>query len=148
MLTGICFSQVEKMMVDNETFFQPTLGSMGYLMANVDSVVWNESLLPMGFKSLPPAQKVNALEYKKSIADLTQYIGFDERFGVLTVIWKDESGNNLITNDLKKALKGKEHTTIGYYKTQLNGKDVIIGIESEKKGKGVNEMITIEIERK
>lgn len=144
---GISYSQIESVKVNKETFFKPSIASMSYLMFNVDSVKWNESLFPLGFKSIPPLQKVSALEYKKSQNGMTQYIGFDDRFWVLTIIWKDESGKNMISVELKKSLKGKDQKTPGIYKIQYGGQDLVIGIESSR-DKVVNEMITVEIERK
>ena len=146
-IPGTVYSQIETMKINKETFFSPSIASMNYLMINVDSVKWNESLLPLGFKSLPTPQKINALEYRKSQNGITQYIGFDDQYWVLTVIWKDESGKNMISNDLKKSLKGKDQKSPGIYKIEYGGQNLIIGIESDK-DKVINEMITVEIERK
>ena len=143
---GFVFSQVESMSVGKEKFLNPTINSVSYLMNNIDSVIYNQVLLPLGLISLPSSQKVNALEYKKSKNGITQYIGFDDRFGVLTVTWKDESGKNFMSSVLKKSLKGKEHTVPGCYKTMVNTQNIIICIES-KKDKTINEMITVEFER-
>lgn len=144
---GAGLAQVSSITINKQTFLNPTIESMGYLMENVDSVKWNEALLPMGIPSLPASMKVNALEYKKSVNGITQYIGFDDRYWVLTIIWKDESGKNILSSGLKKKLKGKNHTVPGTYKIQYKGMDLIISIETNK-DKVVNEMITMEIERK
>jgi hypothetical protein len=150
MVTFMCiicgFSQVSSVTFNKQKFFEPTVESMGYLMTNVDSVIWNSSLLPLGIPSLPAGQKVNALEYKKKVDGFTQYIGYDDRYGVLTVIWKDESGKNSFAKPLQKKLKKNQYNVAGTYKISYKGLSVIISVESNK-DKGINEMITMEIER-
>lgn len=144
---GLLSAQVESMKINKEVFLKPSVNSLGFLMTNVDSVIWNDNLLPLKIPTLPTGLKVTALEYKKVVNGMTQYINFDDRFWVLTIIWKDESGKNLITKDLKKELKKHEYNTTGYYKIDYKGTSLIISIDSNKE-KVVNEMITVEIERK
>ncbi len=148
-LTGLGFvhSQVETMKINKETFLKPSLNSLGYLMLNVDTVIWQQTMASIGIPALPANKKVNVMEYKKTADGLSQYVGFDDRFWVLTIIWKDESGNNYITKELKKSLKKNLYNNTGYYKIQYQGYDLIIEIESNKE-KAINEMITVEIERK
>jgi hypothetical protein len=141
------YAQVSSITFNKQTFFNPTIESMGFLMTNVDSVIWNQTLLPMGIPSMPVNMKVNALEYKKKVTRFTQYIGYDDRYGVLTVIWKDESGKNSFIKGLRKKLKKKEYNTPGTYKIDYKGLSVIISLEGTK-DKEINEMITMEIERK
>lgn len=144
---GCINAQVESMKINNEFFLKPSVNTLGFLMTNVDSVVWNDNLLPLKIPSLPSGAKVTALEYKKVFKGMSQYINFDDRFWVLTIIWKDESGKNLITKGLKKELKKHEYNTTGYYKIDYKGTSLIISIDSNKE-KSINEMITVEIERK
>ena len=144
---GTGFSQVTSFSVNKQSFVSPTVESMAYLMQHIDSLKWNEVLLPLGFKSLPTSMKVNILEYDKKVNGMSQYIGYDDGYGVLTIIWKDESGKTLISGNLKKALKGKDYNTPGFYKTDYKGTGLVIGIESSK-AKVINEMITVEFERK
>lgn len=144
---GLMNAQVESMKINNEVFLKPTVSTLGFLMMNVDSVIWNNNLFPLKIPSLPSGAKVTALEYKKVVKGMSQYINFDDRFWVLTIIWKDESGKNFITKGLKKELRKHEYNTTGYYKIDYKGTSLIISIDSNKE-KTVNEMITVEIERK
>lgn len=141
------YAQVSSVTFNKQTFFNPTVESMGFLMTNVDSVIWNKTLLPMGIPSLPAGMKVNALEYKKKVDGFSQYIGYDDRYGVLTIIWKDESGKNSFAKGLRKKLKKNELKVPGTYRIDYKGLSMIISIEGNK-DKGINEMITMEIERK
>ncbi len=141
------YAQVSTVTFNKQSFFNPTVESMGYLMSHLDTATWNKTLLTIGFAELPANMKVNVLEYKKKIDGFSEYIGFDDSYGVFTVIWKDESGNNSFATGLRKKLKKNAHTTPGTYRVDYKGVFVIIGIESNK-DKGINEMITMEIERK
>lgn len=141
------FSQVSSVTFNKQSFFNPTIESMGYLLTHVDSSSWNKALLPLGIPSLPLEMKVNALEYKKKVSGYTQYVGYDDHYGVLTVIWKDESGKNSFATPLRKKLKKSETKVSGIYKTDYQGLSLIISIEGNK-DKEINEMITVEVERK
>jgi hypothetical protein len=151
MLFGISvldgFSQVTSVNLNKQKFFLPTIEGMAYLFENVDSNIWNTTLLPLGIISLPLWAKVNALEYKKTAGGFSEYIGMDDRYWVLSVIWKDDSGKNYLSTNLKKQLKGKETGVSGTYRIKYKDKDLIISIESNK-DKAIYEMITMEIERK
>lgn len=145
-LTGALFSQLESIKIEGEPFLNPTLNSLSYLISNIDSVKYNQALLPLGFHWLPATKNTNLQEYKKLKNSNTQYVAFDAKYLLLTITWKDESGKNPISSALKKSLKGKEHTTPGCYKTLIQERNVIICIET-KKEKAINEMITVEIVR-
>lgn len=140
-------AQVSSFKIKEESFVEPTMEGISYLFTHVDSVEWNNIMLPLGFKSVLPSKKVTALEYKKEVEGVSEYIGFDDRYWVLTFIWKDASSKNLISKNLKKVLKKKEYNSSGTYKINFNGLDFIIAMESNKE-KAVYEMITIELERK
>jgi hypothetical protein len=142
-----CFAQVESFSIDKDVFLKPSIQSIGYLMENVDTNKYKEVLYPLKFESIPANQRAHGLEYKKSVADRSQYIAFDERYGVLTIIWKDITGKHYISKELLKSLKGKDYNAPGYYKIQYKSMDLVIGVETIK-DHGLNEMITVEIERK
>lgn len=151
---GITYSQVETMEINKEIFVSPSVSSMGYLVLNADTAKWNESFLSIGLFPVPASQKAKGykMEFKKSVNGMSQYfglknIGIDARFFVLIIIWKDESGKNLISADLKKELKKHEFNDTGYYKIEYNGQILTIEIETDK-GKVINEMITVEFEKK
>lgn len=141
------YAQVSSFKIKDQPFIEPTMDGISYLFTHIDSVEWNKVMFPLGFKSIPSSQKVTALEYKKDVEGVSEYIGFDDKYWVLTFIWKDASGKNLISKDLKKALKKKEYNSSGTYKINHNGLDFIIAMESNKE-KAVYEMITVELERK
>jgi hypothetical protein len=141
------YAQVSSFKIKDQSFIEPTMDGISYLFTHVDSVDWNNVMFPLGFKSIPPYKKVNALEYKKEVEGISEYVGFDDQYWVLTFIWKDPSGKNLISKNLRKALKKNEYNSSGTYKIQYNGLDFIISMESNKE-KAVYEMITIEQERK
>src|SRR6478735_6873750 len=103
-------------------FFQPTVENMSYLMAHVDTNLWNQKLNSVGLRF--SKEKVeNQVEYKKQADDIYQYVGYDVVYGVLTVVWKDASGKKSIIGDLKKELKGKETNTPSTYKLNYGGVD-------------------------
>jgi hypothetical protein len=141
------FSQVSTITINKQKFFQPTIEGMAYLFENVDSNIWNATLIPLGITSLPLSKKVNALEYKKTAGGYSEYIGMDDRYWVLSIIWKDDLGKNFLSTSLKKQLKGKETNVGGTYRFKYKENDLIITIESNK-DKAIYEMITMEIERK
>lgn len=147
LITGAGYTQLSSFNINKQTFVKPTVESFGYLMENVDTSKWNEVLLPLKYQLLPAHARVHSLEYKKATEAQSQYIGFDDRYWVLTIIWKDATGKILVSKDLKKSLKGKEHSTPGFYKVEYKGMNLIIGIETLKE-KEISEMITVEIERK
>jgi hypothetical protein len=147
MIINGMYAQVSKFKIRDEVFVEPTLDAISFLFSNIDSVKWNDALLPLHFKSIPAAKKVTALEYKKESDGVSEYIGFDDRYGVLTFIWRDELGKNMISKNLKKTLKKKEYNSSGTYKIQYNGFNFVISIETTK-DKAINEMITVEQERK
>src|SRR5688572_29392425 len=141
------YSQVKSFKIKDQGFIEPTMDGINYLFTHVDSVDWNNVMYPLGFKSIPFSQRFTALEYKKEYQGISEYIGFDAKYGVLTFIWKDPSGKNIISKEMKKALKKKEYNSSGTYKIQHNGLDYVISLESNKE-KAVYEMITVELERK
>ena len=147
MINLACFAQVESFTIGKDVFIKPTIQSIGYFMENVDTNKYNEVLYPLKFKSIPAAQRAHGLEYKKTVEDFSQYIAFDERYWVLTIIWKDMKGKHYISKELSKSLKGKDYNAPGYYKIQYKTMDLVIGVETIK-DHGINEMITVEIERK
>src|SRR5688572_13354763 len=109
------FAQVETFRISDELYFNPTQNSMSYMMANLDTSAWNKVLKPMGFKPVPELNRIHALEYKKITKTNSQYISFDDRFGVLTIIWLDERRQHSMSSMLKKSLKGKDKALPGTY---------------------------------
>ena len=99
------YAQVSSFKINDQAFIEPTMDGITYLFTHVDSVDWNNVMFPLGFKSVPASQKVTALEYKKEVNGVSEYVGFDDRYWVLTFIWKDGSGKNLVSQKLKKTLK-------------------------------------------
>lgn len=139
-------SQLQKVTFEKEDFVAPTVENLTWLMSNIDTTSWNNALFPLGFKSLPFEQMVNSLEYKKVAGKMSQYIGLDAQYGVVSMMWKDESGKHYVSKKLRKSLKGKEHEARGFYRVRANDKVWVIGIESNK-SKAITEMITIEVEK-
>lgn len=144
---GNIFSQVTSFKIGDQYFVKADIETLSFLTTHIDSVEWNNKLLPIGFKSVPANKKATALEYTKEANGVYEYINFDDRYMVLTIIWKDASGKNIITKELKKTLKKKEYNSSGTYKINHNGFDFVISLDSNKE-KTVYEMITVEQERK
>lgn len=146
-IIGIGYSQIETFKSGKETFVKPGLNTLGLLMTNIDTVYWNKALLPIGFRWLPQSERMYLLEYKKKVQGYSQYVGFDHGYGVLTIIWTDDSGKLSICKGLKKALKKKDYQVPGTYKTMVNNLNLIISLETRKE-KSIHEMITVEVARK
>ncbi len=144
---GPLFGQVTKFEINEETFVLADIETLSFLSSHADTVEWNKNLSKIGFKYIPPTQQSKLLEYKKEVNGIYEYINFDTKYKVLTLIWKDRSGKNIITKSLKKTLKKKEYNSSGTYKIQHNSIDYMITFESNKE-KAIYEMITVEIEKK